>query len=61
MTPHPVVAQFLQNELAKINVDVKINIITANEWYTKIYKSHDFEATLQEHVQPSRHRLLWQP
>ncbi|WP_319567410.1 ABC transporter substrate-binding protein [Cohaesibacter marisflavi] len=48
--PHPVVAQFLQNELAKINVDVKINIITANEWYTKIYKSHDFEATLQEHV-----------
>ena len=48
--PHPVVAQFLQNELAKVNVDVKINIITANEWYTKIYKAHDFEATLQEHV-----------
>ncbi|AJE45820.1 ABC transporter substrate-binding protein [Celeribacter indicus] len=48
--PHPVVAQFLQNELAKVGVEVKINIITANEWYTKIYKAHDFEATLQEHV-----------
>ena len=48
--PHPVVAQFLQNELAKIGVDVNINIITANEWYTKIYQAHDFEATLQEHV-----------
>ena len=48
--PHPVVAQFLQNELGKIGVDVKINIITANEWYTKIYQSHDFQATLQEHV-----------
>lgn len=48
--PHPVVAQFLQNELAKVGIEVKINIITANEWYTKIYKAHDFEATLQEHV-----------
>ncbi|WP_281984277.1 ABC transporter substrate-binding protein [Thalassorhabdomicrobium marinisediminis] len=48
--PHPVVAQFVQNELAKVGVDVKINIITANEWYTKIYQAQDFEATLQEHV-----------
>ncbi|OSP54833.1 ABC transporter substrate-binding protein [Pseudoruegeria sp. SK021] len=48
--PHPIVAQFLQNELAKVGVDVSINIITANEWYTKIYKAHDFDATLQEHV-----------
>ncbi|WP_163849792.1 ABC transporter substrate-binding protein [Pseudooceanicola aestuarii] len=48
--PHPVVAQFVQNELAKVGVEVKINIITANEWYTKIYKAQDFEATLQEHV-----------
>ncbi|TQS70951.1 ABC transporter substrate-binding protein [Rhodobacteraceae bacterium] len=48
--PHPIVAQFLQNELAKVGVEVKINIITANEWYTKIYKAHDFQATLQEHV-----------
>ncbi|MBB3994869.1 peptide/nickel transport system substrate-binding protein [Sulfitobacter undariae] len=48
--PHPVVAQFLQNELAKVGVEVKINIITANEWYTKVYKAQDFEATLQEHV-----------
>ncbi len=48
--PHPIVAQFVQNELANVGVDVKINIITANEWYTKIYKAQDFEATLQEHV-----------
>lgn len=48
--PHPLVAQFLQNEFAKIGVTMNINIITANEWYTKIYQNHDFEATLQEHV-----------
>lgn len=48
--PHPVVAQFLQQEFAKIGVKADINIITANEWYTKIYQKHDFQATLQEHV-----------
>lgn len=48
--PHPLVAQFLQSEYAKVGVTVNINIITANEWYTKIYQQHDFQATLQEHV-----------
>lgn len=48
--PHPIVAQFLQTEYAKIGVKVNINIITANEWYTKIYQEKNFEATLQEHV-----------
>ena len=48
--PHPIVAQFVQNELAKVGIKVNINIITANEWYTKIYQARDFEATLQEHV-----------
>lgn len=48
--PHPIVAQFLQAEYAKIGVKVNINIITSNEWYEKIYKAHDFQATLQEHV-----------
>ncbi|MCL2893961.1 ABC transporter substrate-binding protein [Brenneria tiliae] len=48
--PHPIVAQFLQNELAKVGIKIKINVITANEWYTKIYKAHNFQATLQEHV-----------
>jgi peptide/nickel transport system substrate-binding protein len=48
--PHPVVAQFIQSELAKVGVTVKINVITANEWYTKVYQKHDFAATLQEHV-----------
>ncbi|WP_425513792.1 ABC transporter substrate-binding protein [Ensifer oleiphilus] len=48
--PHPIVAQFLQSELAKVGIKVEINVITANEWYTKVYKAHDFQATLQEHV-----------
>lgn len=48
--PHPLVAQFLQAEYAKIGVKVNINIITANEWYTKIYQEKNFQATLQEHV-----------
>ena len=48
--PHPIVAQFLQAEYAKVGVKVNINIITSNEWYEKIYKAHDFQATLQEHV-----------
>lgn len=48
--PHPIVAQFLQAEYAKIGVTVNINIITANEWYTKVYQEKNFQATLQEHV-----------
>ena len=48
--PHPVVAEFIKSELAKVGVTVEIKIITANEWYTKVYQAHDFQATLQEHV-----------
>lgn len=48
--PHPIVAEFLKAELAKVGVTVNIRIITANEWYTKVYQAHDFQATLQEHV-----------
>ena len=48
--PHPVVAEFLKSELAKVGITMTINIITADEWYTKVYQDHDFEATLQEHV-----------
>ncbi|MFT4014239.1 MAG: ABC transporter substrate-binding protein [Paracoccus sp. (in: a-proteobacteria)] len=48
--PHPIVAEFLKAELAKIGVTVNIHVITANEWYTKVYQAHDFQATLQEHV-----------
>ena len=48
--PHPAVAEFLQSELKKVGVTVKINTISADEWYTKVFKDHDFEATLQEHV-----------
>lgn len=48
--PHPAVAEFLQSELKKVGITVKINTITADEWYTKVFKEHDFEATLQEHV-----------
>ncbi|WP_323717866.1 ABC transporter substrate-binding protein [Paracoccus aminovorans] len=48
--PHPIVAEFLKAELAKVGVTVNIHVITANEWYTKVYQAHDFQATLQEHV-----------
>jgi peptide/nickel transport system substrate-binding protein len=48
--PHPAAATFIKSELAKIGVTVNINIITADEWYTKVYQNHDFVATMQEHV-----------
>jgi peptide/nickel transport system substrate-binding protein len=48
--PHPVVAEFVKSELAKVGVTVNINTISADEWYTKVYKAQDFTATLQEHV-----------
>jgi peptide/nickel transport system substrate-binding protein len=48
--PHPAAAQFIKSELAKVGITVTINIITADEWYTKVYQNHDFTATLQEHV-----------
>jgi peptide/nickel transport system substrate-binding protein len=48
--PHPAVAEFLKSELAKVGITVNINSISADEWYTKVFKNHDFAATLQEHV-----------
>jgi peptide/nickel transport system substrate-binding protein len=48
--PHPAAAQFIKSQLAKIGVTVNINIITADQWYTKVYQNHDFVATMQEHV-----------
>nr|WP_296068008.1 ABC transporter substrate-binding protein [uncultured Actinoplanes sp.] len=48
--PHPTAATFIKSELAKIGVTVTINTITADEWYTKVYQKHDFQATMQEHV-----------
>ncbi|WP_285036161.1 ABC transporter substrate-binding protein [Plantibacter sp. ME-Dv--P-095] len=48
--PHPAVAEFLQSELAKVGITVKINTISADEWYSKVFKERDFQATLQEHV-----------
>ncbi|RZU64750.1 peptide/nickel transport system substrate-binding protein [Microterricola gilva] len=48
--PHPAVAEFLQSELAKVGITVNINTISADEWYSKVFKERDFEATLQEHV-----------
>lgn len=47
---HSTVAEFLQTELAKVGITVEINIITDDEWYEKVYTQHDFEATLQGHV-----------
>ncbi|MFT2818018.1 ABC transporter substrate-binding protein [Leifsonia sp. A12D58] len=48
--PHPAVAEFLKSELAKVGVTVNINPISSDEWYTKVFKEQNFEATLQEHV-----------
>lgn len=48
--PHPVVAEFLQSQLAEVGITVNINTISADEWYTKVFQDRDFEATLQEHV-----------
>ncbi|MEJ1156076.1 ABC transporter substrate-binding protein [Microbacterium marmarense] len=48
--PHPVVAEFLQSQLAEVGITVEINTISADEWYTKIFQERDFDATLQEHV-----------
>lgn len=48
--PHPQVAEFLKSELAKVGITVEIKIITADEWYSTVFKERNFEATLQEHV-----------
>src|SRR6201999_787274 len=48
--PHPTVAAFVKSELAKVGITVNINVITADQWYTKVYQNKDFAATLQEHV-----------
>ncbi|WP_240773662.1 ABC transporter substrate-binding protein [Plantibacter sp. M259] len=49
LRPHAV-AEFLQSELAKVGITVEINTISADEWYSKVFKERDFQATLQEHV-----------
>ena len=48
--PHPAAAQFIKAALAQVGVTVNINIITPDQWYTKVYQNHDFAATMQEHV-----------
>lgn len=55
--PHPTAATFIKSQLAKVGITVTINTITPDEWYTKVYKNHDFTATLQEHV--NDRDLVW--
>ncbi|MGW3956954.1 ABC transporter substrate-binding protein [Streptomyces sp. NPDC004752] len=55
--PHPTAATFIKSELAKVGITVTINTITPDQWYTKVYKNHDFTATLQEHV--NDRDLVW--
>ncbi|MGV9315520.1 ABC transporter substrate-binding protein [Streptomyces sp. NPDC003691] len=55
--PHPTAATFIAAQLADVGIKVKINTITPDEWYTKVYKNKDFEATLQEHV--NDRDLVW--
>ncbi|MFE2186376.1 ABC transporter substrate-binding protein [Streptomyces sp. NPDC059455] len=55
--PHPIAATFIKSQLAKVGVTVKINSITPDQWYTKVYQNRDFTATLQEHV--NDRDLVW--
>ncbi|MER5770859.1 ABC transporter substrate-binding protein [Streptomyces sp. NPDC001985] len=55
--PHPTAATFIKSQLAKVGINVKINTITSDEWYTKVYKNRTFSATLQEHV--NDRDLVW--
>ncbi|GAA2255996.1 ABC transporter substrate-binding protein [Streptomyces amakusaensis] len=55
--PHPTAATFIKSQLAKVGIEVKINTITSDEWYTKVYKNRAFTATLQEHV--NDRDLVW--
>ncbi|MFE9826976.1 ABC transporter substrate-binding protein [Streptomyces sp. NPDC005791] len=55
--PHPTAATFIKSQLAEVGITVKINTITPDEWYTKVYRNHDFTATLQEHV--NDRDLVW--
>jgi peptide/nickel transport system substrate-binding protein len=55
--PHPLVAEFIKSELAKVKITVNINLISADEWYTKVFKDRNFTATLQEHV--NDHDVVW--
>jgi peptide/nickel transport system substrate-binding protein len=55
--PHPAEAEFIKSELAKVGIDVTINTITSDTWYETVYSNHDFEATLQEHV--NDRDLVW--
>lgn len=50
-----------RRNFAKIGVTVNINIITANEWYTKVYQAKGFSGDLAGTRQPPRRGLLWQP
>ncbi|MFE0427285.1 ABC transporter substrate-binding protein [Streptomyces sp. NPDC058953] len=55
--PHPTAATFIAAQLADVGIKVKIDTITPDEWYTKVYKNKDFDATLQEHV--NDRDLVW--
>jgi peptide/nickel transport system substrate-binding protein len=48
--PQPLVAEFIKSELAKVGITVNINLITSDEWFSKVYRNHDFAATLMSHV-----------
>ncbi|MFI1865249.1 ABC transporter substrate-binding protein [Streptomyces jumonjinensis] len=55
--PHPTAATLIKSQLAEVGINVKINTITPDEWYTKVYKNRAFTATLQEHV--NDRDLVW--
>ncbi len=59
--PHPLVAEFIKCELAKVGITVNINTITADEWYTKVYQKHDFAGDAAGARQRPRRGLVRQP
>ncbi|WP_245990724.1 ABC transporter substrate-binding protein [Bogoriella caseilytica] len=52
-----IVAQQLQSDLAAIDVTLNLNPIDSAVWYERIYTNHDFETTIQSHVNPRD--VLW--
>lgn len=54
---HLISAQAIKTDLAKIGITVNIEPIDPSAWYSKVYQSRDFDATLQEHV--NDRDLVW--
>ncbi len=59
--PHPLVAEFIKSELAKVGVTVNINPITSDEWYSKVFKAAGLRGDAAGARQRPRRGLVRQP